>query len=243
MGMPVEVEIVGYKADEKIFDAVFGYFTEVDERFSTYKKDSEISKINSGEIAPEGWSSDMKKIFTLCEETKKDTGGYFDIVSRSGKFDPSGIVKGWAIWNAAEILKNFGFENFFVNAGGDIEARGKNSRGEYWSAGIRNPFDLDKTVKTVVLKNQGIATSGTYLRGQHIYNPFKKDEPIIEILSLTVVGENVYEADRFATPAFAMGREGINFIEKIDGLEGYMIDKDGVATMTSGFEKYVRNGA
>ena len=38
-------------------------------------------------------------------------------------------------------------------------------------------------------------------------------------------------------PLFAMQREGINFIEKLKGLEGYMIDKNGIATMTSGFEK------
>jgi thiamine biosynthesis lipoprotein len=35
-----------------------------------------------------------------------------------------------------------------------------------------------------------------------------------------------------------MGREGIQFIEKLDGFEGYLIDKEKVATMTSGFEKY-----
>ena len=55
---------------------------------------------------------------------------------------------------------------------------------------------------------------------------------------MTVIGPNVYEADRFATPAFAMGKKGIDFVENLPGLEGYMVDKDGIATMTSGFEKY-----
>ena len=76
------------------------------------------------------------------------------------------------------------------------------------------------------------------MRGQHIYNPKKPDEKINDIVSLTVIGPNVYEADRFATAAFAMGKDGIYFIEKLPDFEGYMIDKDGIAKMTSGFEQY-----
>ena len=83
-----------------------------------------------------------------------------------------------------------------------------------------------------------MATSGTYLRGEHIYNP-KNNQPASEIISLTVIGSNVYEADRFATGAFAMGQAGIQFIEALPGFEGYMIDHRGTATMTSGFTGYV----
>jgi len=56
---------------------------------------------------------------------------------------------------------------------------------------------------------------------------------------VTVIGPNVYEADRFATAAFAMGRKGIEFIEKLVDFEGYMIDAQARATFTSGFERYV----
>ena len=93
-------------------------------------------------------------------------------------------------------------------------------------------------MKTLWLQDCGIATSGTYIRGQHIYNPKKRGEPVTEIVSLTVIGPNVYEADRFATAAFAMGSAGIHFIEDLEGFEGYMIDPHGLATYTSGFERY-----
>ena len=53
-----------------------------------------------------------------------------------------------------------------------------------------------------------------------------------------MIGPNIYEADRFATAAFAMGARGIHFIEKFLDLEAYMINQKGIATMTSGFEKY-----
>jgi thiamine biosynthesis lipoprotein len=89
------------------------------------------------------------------------------------------------------------------------------------------------------VKNKGVATSGTYIRGQHIYNPHQPSTSPAEVQSLTVIGENVYEADRFATAAFAMGKDGIHFIERTDGLEGYMIDDGGTATLTSGFLEYV----
>ena len=105
--------------------------------------------------------------------------------------------------------------------------------------GIENPFKRGEIIKVVELKNAGLATSGTYIRGQHIYNPHKPNQKINDIISLTVVGPNIYEADRFATAAFAMGKDAVNFLETLNGFEAYMIDADGVATMTSSFERYV----
>lgn len=248
MGMPISVEIVGEDAStgvaQKLFDAVFSYLAYVDEKFSTYKKMSEVTAINQGRLKDEERSDDMKLIFALSEETKKLTRGYFDIVARDGSYDPSGIVKGWAILNAANILKKQGVKNFYIEAGGDIQVSGENREGKKWSVGIENPFsaknESKEIVKTVYLEDEGVATSGTYIRGQHIYNPKNKEGTIDDIVSLTVIGPNVYEADRFATAAFAMGKDGINFIEGLEGVEGYMIDKDGIATMTSGFENYTQ---
>jgi len=119
--------------------------------------------------------------------------------------------------------------------------QGKNSQGGFWKIGIKNPFRQEEIVKVVYLKkNEGIATSGTYIRGQHLYNPKNRKEKLNEVISISVIAKNVYEADRFATAAFVMQKDGINFIEKLDGFEGYIIDKNGVATMTSNFEKYVQ---
>lgn len=136
------------------------------------------------------------------------------------------------------MCKKMDFKDFFVEAGGDIQVFGKKESG--WKVGIRNPFKPSEIVKSVNLKNnEGIATSGTYERGNHIYNPKNRKQELTEIMSITVIGENVYEADRFATAAFAMGKDGINFIEKLPRFECYMIDSAGIATMTSGFEKYL----
>ena len=238
MGMPVILEVVDSGVTVDTFESVFDYFGYVDRKFSTYKPDSEISLINRQELSLEQASDDMKAIFRLAEQTRQESDGYFEI-TRNGLYDPSGIVKGWAILNAAEILRQASFEDFYVDAGGDIQISGKNQRGQDWRVGIQNPFNQNEIVKVLSIQNCGIATSGTYVRGQHIYNPYKRDGRISGIVSLTVVGPNVYEADRFATAAFAMGIAGINFIEGLEGFEGYMIDQDGMATYTSGFERYV----
>ena len=230
MGMPVIINIPNPVSGE-IMQKLFDYFRYVDNTFSTYKKTSEITKINAGALDKFHYSPDMNEILRLAEQTKNETNGYFNI-QKEHSIDPSGIVKGWAIHNAANILRKTGYTNFYVEAGGDIEVAGS------WTIGIRNPFNTQEIVKKVKLYDHGIATSGTYERGNHIYNP-KNNMPVTEIVSLTVIGPNVYEAERFATAAFAMGKQGILFIEQLDGFEGYMIDTHGIATETRGFHVYV----
>ncbi len=238
MGMPVTVEVVDAHATGELIEAVYDYFQYVDEKFSTYKENSEISRINRHEIPIAEYSEDMRIVFELAEQTRQETNGYFDIV-RNGRYDPSGLVKGWAIFNAGQILRQNGCKNFYVEAGGDVEAAGRNPAGQPWQVGIRNPFNPQEIVKVLAVSDRGVATSGTYVRGQHIYNPKRPDQAITDIVSLTVVGPDIYEADRFATAAFAMGRKGIEFIERLEGFEGYVIDEHGVATLTSCLTRYL----
>jgi thiamine biosynthesis lipoprotein len=236
MGMPITVEIVDSNNTGVLSDT-FSFFREIDNRYSTYKAESEISRINTG-LPKSQWSTEMRRILHLCDVTKQQTGGYFDI-EHSGKLDPSGLVKGWAIWHAAKRLRKNGARNFYIEAGGDVQTCGKNAELQPWTVGIRNPFNQDEIIKVLCVKNKGVATSGTYIRGQHIYNPHYPDALPKEVQSLTVIGKNIYEADRFATAAFAMSKDGIGFIERTEGLEGYMVDDKGMATFTSGFQEYV----
>ena len=236
MGMPITVEIVDSE-DFTLLDDTFAYFREIDGRYSTYKEDSEIMQINNG-LPKNKWSDEMKEVMELCDQTKQETDGYFDI-ARNGMIDPSGLVKGWAIWEAAKRLQNRGIRNFYIEAGGDIQAQGMNKEGCSWIVGIRNPFHTDEIIKSLDIRDGGVATSGIYIRGQHIYNPHHTIDTPAGVQSLTVIAENIYEADRFATAAFAMGKDGIAFIEQQKGLEGYMVDDKAIATFTSGFKGYI----
>jgi FAD:protein FMN transferase len=234
MGMPITIDIVGCN-DIGDLDAAFAYFDAVDRRFSTYRADSEISAINRGELPQSGYSDEMREVLALAEATRLETDGYFDMRRPDGSRDPSGIVKGWAIRNAARLVAGRGATDFFIDAGGDIQSQGCNANGEDWRVGIRNPFDAAGIIKVVYPRGRGIATSGTYARGQHIYNPRTPGGPVDDIVGLTVIGPDVLEADRFATAAFAMGSAGIDFIEAVPELEGYAVSRNGRATMTSGF--------
>jgi thiamine biosynthesis lipoprotein len=237
MGMPITVE-VSDSNDQAVMEEVFAYFVAVDAQFSTYKSTSEITKVNAG-LPRDEWSADMKLVLDLCEQTRRDTNGYFDI-AHDGQLDPSGLVKGWAIRNAAKLLAGLGMRNFYVDAGGDVEVSGLDSDGRPWQIGVRNPFDASQIVKVIqVGAKGGVATSGAYVRGDHIYNPHDASRAPKEIKSLTVVGPDIYEADRYATAAFAMDLDGIALIEKTPGLEGYMIDSRKIATFTTGFDRYV----
>ncbi len=241
MGMPIEIEIVG-EGSEAALEAAFAYLASVDERFSTYKEDSEISRFNRGELSLAAASPLLHEVFALGEKAKKETDGYFDIRRPDGNIDPSGMVKGWAILNTAKLLHDAGCEDFFINAGGDIAMNGNPPAGgaedKEWSVGIRNPFNLLEIVKVVYPRGKGVATSGSYIRGDHIYNPLRPEEKLHDIVSITIIGPDVLAADLLATAAFAMGRQGIAFVENRPGFEGYAIDASGIATMTSCFSTF-----
>jgi thiamine biosynthesis lipoprotein len=238
MGMPITVEIVD-DAPFRLMDDVYDFFISIDNRFSPYKPDSELSEYNRGDIATAGLSAEMLEVLALADRTRTETNGYFNLKRPDGLLDPSGIVKGWAVRKAARMIRAFGIQNFYVDAGGDIQTGGTNGNGEEWIVGIRNPFCKHEIIKAVMVRECGIATSGTYVRGQHIYNPYLPKKQIDDIVSLTIIGPDVLEADRFATAAFAMGEEGIYFIEELRGIEGYIINSSGVATQTSGFGEFV----
>jgi thiamine biosynthesis lipoprotein len=238
MGMPITVEVVD-AADASAPQTVFDYFTSVDARFSPFKPDSEVSALNRGEVSLAQISAALREVFDLAELTRNETHGYFDIRRPDGRIDPSGLVKGWAIRNAARLLDRAGCSDYCVEAGGDIQCRGRSASGNPWRVGIRDPFNDGQIVKIFVPGDRGVATSGLYVRGAHIYDPLRGQSAIGDIASMTVIGPDIYDADRFATAAFAMGRDGIGFIEDTWGLEGYVIDATGIATMTSGFNGMV----
>lgn len=237
MGMTAVVHIADKNPQEKDIQEVFLYLKKIDDRFSTFKKTSEVERINAGQILEKSYSPELKHILKIASETEKETDGYFS-VCLDGKLDPSGIVKGYAIFEASNILSQKGYKNFYVEIAGDIEARGLNPEGQKWKVGIQNPFNKQEVVKVVHLSDKGIATSGSYAKGEHIYNP-RTGKIAHEIASITVIGSNVQDADRFATAAYAMGENGIQFIEKQKDLEGYMINLKGIATYTSKFEQYL----
>lgn len=234
MGMPIRVVVCGV-TDETPFNKVFSLLESIDERFSTYKDTSEISRINRGEVSGVDYSQEMQEVLALAEQTRTQTDGYFDVHAPTGAIDPSGVVKGWALQKGVDVLVRNGQTDFLIDIAGDVATRGMNEKGEPWSVGIRNPFNRSEIVKVIYPRGRGVATSGLYERGAHIYNPHDTKDSLSNLASITVVAPTILEADLLATASFAMGEQGIEFLERTPNVEGYAIHAKGVATMTSGF--------
>ena len=77
-------------------DAAEIYFIDIDKKFSTFKSDSEVSRIRRGELRIEDASPEMKLVWNKCLELRDLTQRAFDPWAVEGGFDPSGFVKGWA---------------------------------------------------------------------------------------------------------------------------------------------------
>jgi thiamine biosynthesis lipoprotein len=234
MGMPVTVDVRDAGVDAVALEAAFAELRRIDELFSTYRAGSAVSRIGRGELRPEDAGPDVRLVLDLCERYERATGGWFSAWI-GGRLDPSGLVKGWAIDRACAILERGGARNFFLDAGGDVVARGHNGAGEPWRIGIRHPVERARVTRVVLATDLAVATSGTYEKGEHVLDPHT-GLPATGVLSVTVVGADIVEADVHATAALAMGRRGLDLIEELTRYEAYVIFPDLRASWTSGFD-------
>lgn len=225
MGMPIRLDV----DDRAAADKVFALLRAIDAKFSTYKDSSEVSKIRRGELFVANASQEVRDVVAACDEWSRITKGYFDAYY-DGNLDPSGYVKGWALWRAEQLLVDTGSKEFLLDAGGDIVAAGKD-----WKVGIRLPDDSSKMACTLALRDLAIATSGLYERGQHIVDPITKQK-VSGYGSISVIGPDIITADVLATTFFAMGEEHQSEFSDLlpVGYDLYIITKDGFSLFTPG---------
>jgi thiamine biosynthesis lipoprotein len=217
-------------------DAFFDWLRSVDERFSTYRDDSLVSRLRRGEIASLIADPDLTQVLELCEKVRLASDGIFDVwTHHPDGFDPSGLVKGWSIDRGADILRAAGARNFCVNAGGDVLAIGQARPGVAWRVGIRHPVEADKVAAVVAASELAVATSGAYERGEHIINSLHEAAPQ-ELLSVTVAGPSLTFADAYATAAFAMGERGVAWLGQLDSYGGYVVTAHQRAIWTDDFD-------
>ena len=95
MGMPVGIDVRDGEVPASTVAAAFDWLRFVDETFSTYREESEISRLNSGELALPDAHPDVQEVLEECERLRERTGGYFDVRAGGELLDPSGLVKGW----------------------------------------------------------------------------------------------------------------------------------------------------
>jgi thiamine biosynthesis lipoprotein len=247
MGMPISIHLRGAgsrsaESDSRV-QAVYDELRAVDVLFSPYRSDSDVSRIDRGELAVEDAHPLVAEVVGLCETAAVLTGGSFDAFYRAYRahpgtrrgFDPTGLVKGWAVQRAAEHLARGLGCDVSVNAGGDIALR-PGIDPQPWRIGIEDPADPRQVLAVLPLVSGGVATSGTARRGRHIVDPHT-GTAVADALSVTVVGPSLLWADVLATAAFVRGAVGgLALVESLTGSAALVVDRDGALATTSGLE-------
>jgi FAD:protein FMN transferase len=219
MGTVFSLAVRGEAPPEAAVDAAMAWLHQVDARFSTYREDSEIRRIDRGELLVADASADVREVLERCLALREETGGFFD-VRATGRLDPSALVKGWAAQRAVDMLDA---AELCLNAGGDVVARGSG-----WRVGIQHPLERGAIAARVCASDLAIATSGAYERGAHIASDGG-------VLSVTVTGPDLGTADAYSTAAFAMGASGPAWTLGLRGYEAMTILADGTVLSTPGF--------
>ena len=219
-----------------VLPAVLRWLHWVDATFSTYRADSDVSRFGRGETELADCAPELAEVIGQCRRLSEQSGGYFTAWP-GGRFDPSGLVKGWSIEHAATMLTAVGHTPVSVNGAGDVQCAGEPEPGRPWRIGIADPLRPGALAAVVAGRDFAVATSGTAERGPHIINPHT-GLPATELASVTVVGPRVTSADAYATAAFAMGPAVRDWVESLDGYEALAITPDGDRWHTTGFPAY-----
>ena len=165
--------------------------------------------------------------------------------SKAGKvrigaeIDLGGIGKGYAVDQMAEIMKDF--SGYFINAGGDIFAKGLNRKGEAWRIYFEHPSDSEQVMGFVDVDEagRGLACTSPLKRKwqdkHHLVDPRTK-KPADKMLAVYTQAENCLLADAYSTALFVLGYKAAK--KKLENLpvEAMLVDVNGAIYRTEGFK-------
>ena len=205
-----------------------------DEVFSTYRADSDVSRIDAGLLSVADADPTVREVLRLAERARERTGGRFSVhlTDRDGRtrFDPSGLVKGWAAQRAFATLMSTGDLDVCLNAGGDVVV-GTRTPGRVWRVAVEDPA-TGGVLGVVPLRSGALATSGTAARGEHILDPSTGAFPSA-LRQVSVTGPTLLWADVLATAAFVAGDSALDLMAAHPGYQATVITVDGRVRSTA----------
>jgi thiamine biosynthesis lipoprotein len=162
------------------------------------------------------------------------------------KIDLGAIAKGYTADAVADVLRQNGVTSAIIDLGGNVFALGSRTDGGFWKVGIQDPFEeRGQIIGTIEVKDKSIVTSGIYERFlekdgkkyHHILNPFNGYPFDNEIAGVTIVSDKSIDGDALSTSVFSKGlKGGMEFIERIQGVEAIFVTKDKKIYITSGLK-------
>ena len=215
MGMPISLALRGRHADdaagEEAWQAALAELRWVDAVFSTWRADSQVSRLGRGELALEDCDPAVAEVLRLGDDARFASGGAFDVCLPDAdgvrRLDPSGVVKGWAVDRAVAPLLELAGTDVCLSAGGDMVCHVADPAGEAWTIGIEHPLDPTRLVVTVPVRRGAVATSGSAHRGAHVVDA-RTGRAQDALASVTVIGADLTSVDVDATAALALGVDG-----------------------------------
>jgi len=160
-------------------------------------------------------------------------------VKINAQIEFGGIGKGYAVDEMAKILAEF--PGYFINAGGDIFAKGLNEKGEKWKVYFEHPLEVEKMMgyTEVDEKGMGFACSSPTKRQwagkHHLIDPRTK-KPADKMLAVYTQAKNCFLADAYSTPLFVMGYDEAK--KNLDDfpVEAMLVDVSGAIYRSGGFK-------
>ena len=228
---------------EAAVEAAFARLHQIDARFSPYLADSEISRIGRGELEVGAAHPEVAAVLQACEALRVESGGRFSAwgFRADGRLDPSGYVKGWAIDEAATLLRAGGVTEFVVSIGGDLYAAGvpdTTTAARGWGVGIVDPANSAAIVAPLTVRDRAVATSGLAERGAHIVDA-RTGTAALTWRSLTVVHPSAARADAVATIGILMGDDALSWIDRDPDAAALGVTHDGRLTWTPRMVQYL----
>ena len=225
---------------EAIKQQVENELQHIDQTASTWKPDSEISRYNRA-VSKDAFqlSDELREIMTLSEQLKVSTGGAFDIHHQGEEIDVSAIAKGYAVDRIADYLHDdLDIQDFLVEIGGEVKARGNNAKAQPWIIAIYIPPSHAHIVgPRVTLKNTSIATSGLYFKENHIKNAETGHALGHDLLSCSVIHPSNATADALATALYVMGAEAGLAWANENEVKAIFIKNDGTVMESTKFRR------
>ncbi len=160
--------------------------------------------------------------------------------------DFSAIAKGYGVDVVGEFLIGKGIENFLIEIGGELVARGVNEKGELWKVGVNRPEEsanASELISIIALQDRGMATSGNYrnyyvkdsVKISHTINPATGYPVNHNLLSATVLAKDCMTADAYATALMVMGTEKAIALDiALKEIEVFLVYSDSIG----GFKTY-----
>ncbi|WP_420553859.1 FAD:protein FMN transferase [Neptuniibacter marinus] len=174
------------------------------------------------------------------------------VKQRQSYIDLSAIAKGYGVDVLAELLESHGIENYLVEIGGELRARGLKPDGNEWRIAIESPTNAaERTIQRIIaVKNVGIATSGDYrnyfeeegVRFSHTIDPVTGKPINHKLVSVTVLMPTCAEADALATAMMVMGPDKAFQFAQTHKLNVFLIVKTDTGfeeKMTPGFNEFM----